>query len=340
MSSVILIGANRPLGQRVRALLDEDPGVDTIVDVDDDAAELKRPFEGAACVLHLASTTPVDTSLETGDVDRVRRVLDAAGASGVAHVVLLSDATAYGAWPNNPVPLTEDAPLRPNPGFLFAAERAEIERLALEWRDGHPGATVTVLRPVPAMAARAPSWLVRALRLGSAIPAGEDEPSVQFVHLDDLAAAVDLARRRRLDGAFNVAPDGWIPGDQVRALLGGGPRVPLSERAARRLTAWRWRWGFAAPPPELVPYAIHPWVVANDRLEAAGWVPTSSNEETLVDAHEAGPWATLSPRRRQELALGASVVVLAALVVGVVALVRRRLRATGSAAPDVPRDGA
>ena len=59
-----------------------------------------------------------------------RRVLDAAAAAGRAHVVVLSSATVYGAWPTNPVPLTEDAPLRPNPGCAFAVQKAEIERLA------------------------------------------------------------------------------------------------------------------------------------------------------------------------------------------------------------------
>ena len=42
----------------------------------------------------------------------------------------------------------------------------------------------------------------------------------------DLASAVDLARRARLDGPRNVAPDGWISGDTVRALAGGAPRRP------------------------------------------------------------------------------------------------------------------
>ena len=48
---------------------------------------------------------------------------------------------------DNPVPLTEDAPLRPNPELDFAVRAAERERLAAEWRPTHPGATVAVLRP-------------------------------------------------------------------------------------------------------------------------------------------------------------------------------------------------
>ena len=82
----------------------------------------------------------------------------------------------------------------------------------------------------------------------------------------------------------------------------------------------------APTPPELLPYTVFPWVVANDRLRADGWTPAATNEEAFVASHQAGPWATLSPRRRQELALGVSGVVIVGAAVGVVALVRRRRR--------------
>jgi nucleoside-diphosphate-sugar epimerase len=327
MSTVVLLGAASPLGRRVTSLLEAAADVDEVVAVAGGAPdELKRSLDGADCLIDVAASDPPAAGEATGDVDRMRAVLEAAGDAGVRHVVLLSDATVYGAWANNAVPLTEDAPLRPNPGFVFAAERAEIERLASEWRDDHPGSTVALLRSVPAVARGERGWLARALRPGTAVPAGDEEPPAQFVHLDDLASAVDVARRAHVDGPRNVAPDGWVPGDEVRALAGGGPRLRLPERAARRFAAWRWRWGFAAPPPELVPYTLHPWVVANDRLRADGWTPRTTNEEAFVEAHEAGPWATLSPRRRQEVALGAAGALLAGAAAGAVALVRRASR--------------
>src|SRR5690606_34542115 len=221
---------------------DLDPGVRARgVDLAHD--DLKPHLEGVAAVAHLAASVPASPTAATGDVDVARRVLDAAGDMGVGHVVALSSATVYGAWSNNPVPLTEDAPLRPNPGFTFAVERAEIERLTAEWRDAHPGSTATVLRPARVAAADHRDWLVRALRPAPAVPEDADEPPVQFLHLDDLARACDLARRRRLDGAYNVAPPGSIPGDLARSLAGAPPRVPVPERLASRVAHWRFRWG-------------------------------------------------------------------------------------------------
>jgi nucleoside-diphosphate-sugar epimerase len=318
MSTVVLSGAADSLGTRVAAALGRLEAVERIIALDEHdhhSPDLKRRLEGADAVIHLS-----------GGVDETRAVLDAAGAVGADHVVLMSSATAYGAWANNPVPLTEDAPLRPNSGLDFAVRAAERERLAADWKHEHPGTTVAVLRPAVALSEDASGWLARGLREISAIrAAGPDDPPGQYVHLDDVTAAIVLALTSRLDGPFNISPDGWIAGDQLRALA-GVPGVRVPEPAARRLAWMRWRLDPASAPPGLLPYTMHPWVVANDRIKAAGWVPTFSNEEAYVAGHRPTPWATVSPQRRQEIALAGAAAVVAALVAGVVGLVRRSSR--------------
>lgn len=289
-------------------------------------AELKPLLEGADVVIHLAFHAGPDLEEEgtaSANVEGARRLLDAAGAVGVRHVVLVSSATVYGAWPANPVPLTEDAPVRPNPGVGYPVQKAEIERLGAEWAAAHPGTTVAVLRPCFAVAEGEHSWLARSLGLTAAVRVGADDPPLQLLHLDDLADAVDLARRQRLDGPFNVAPDGWLSGEQASALAGAPPRLRLPEKVVTAATGVLWRWKVGRMPPGLVPYTMHSWVVANDRLKAAGWTPKHANEETFVDATEGTPWSRLSPKRRQELALGASGVAVLGAVVGAVALARR-----------------
>ena len=346
MGTVVITGADSPLGRRVATLAAGDPEVGPVValadgpvpglpdDVDvrriDLATDDVKPhLEGAESVLPLATSVPPWPTAPTRDVERARRVFEAAGDAAVPHLLVLSSATVYGAWPNNPVPLTEEATLRPNPGFSFAAERAEIERLASEWRGAHPGAVLTVLRPARTAGADRREWLLPALRPGPAVPETADEPAVQFLDVDDLAAAIDLGRRRRLDGAFNVAPDGSVPGDEVRSLTGAPLKVTVPERVAGRLVRWGFRWDLGQTPPELVAYTLHPWTIANDRLRAHGWSPTVTNEEACVEAFEAGPWATMSPRRRQEITLGLAGAGLAAVATGAVLVARRLLRSRG-----------
>jgi len=243
------------------------------------------------------------------------------------HIVLVSSALVYGAWENNPVPLTEEAVLRPDVEFAFARQLAAVEQLADGWRRAAPGRTVTVLRPVVAMAADGTTGLASALAAGMGQRLGEDDPPAQFLHLDDLASAVTLAVERSLDGVYNVAPDGFIPAESVRALSGATPRLRLPDRLAELLNSLRWRFQRGPIPPGLGSYTRSPWLVANDRLKAAGWRPTVTNEEAYVEGTEAKWWTMVTPKRRQELALGgmgAGGLALIAAVVRVIRSVRAR----------------
>ena len=289
---VAVTGAATGLGRRVVAGLRSLPdaprvvevghGVDLLVD------DLKARFDDATVVIHLASVfgsiLAEDPAVDRADdVAAAQRVLDAAGDAGVGHLVLLSSATVYGAWANNAIPLTEDATLRPSPDLAFAVQRAEIERRLAEWRAGHPSATATVLRPVPVVGVEGDEgWLAQALHEARKVADLEGDPPAQFVHVDDLASAVLLAATARLDGARNVAPDGWLRGTEYTALDAGTPKVRLPERVGDRVSRLRWRLRLAPTPPGLQPYARHPWVVANDRLRADGWVPEHSHEEAFV----------------------------------------------------------
>ena len=79
-------------------------------------------------------------------------------------------------------------------------------------------------------------------------------------------------------------------------------------------------------PGALVPYTLSPWVVANDRIRAIGWTPQFTNEEAFVEGTEGTWWSMMSPKRKQELALGVSGIALLASAAGVGFLVRRAKR--------------
>ena len=246
--------------------------------------------------------------------------------AGVRHVVLLSSAMVYGAWPNNPVPLTEDAALRADVSFGFAHQLAQVEQMLDAWRQAVPGRTVTVLRPVLTMSADGTSTVVRALAAGIGSRLDEEDPAAQFLHIDDLAAAVVLCHDRRLDGVFNVAPDGWIAGETVRALAGKPPRIKFPAWLLDPLVDVRWRFQRGPIPPGLWRFAQHPWLVANDRLKAEGWRPRVTNEQAYVEGTEARWWTMLTPQRKQELALAAMSTAAGGIVAGVVTAIRHARR--------------
>lgn len=345
MQAVVLTGSAGALGRRVLERLCQCAGAPVVTGLDlvdhGDAVpagvttrtldlssdDLAPHFEGADTVVHLASVlAPASRGIDVGrDVALTRRVVDSARAAGAKSLVLMSSATVYGAWADNAVPLTEEAPLRPNPGFDFAAEKVEIERIAAEVRAASPSMDVAVLRPTVALAEGERSWVSQVLASAAGVHAGDVDPPVQFLHFDDLASAVVLAATRRLDGCYNVAPDGWIPPDAMRGFATlPRPRVPIW--FADRLTAARFHLGLSATPPEILPWTIHPWVVANDRLRAEGWQPQNTNEEAYVAGTSPGPLDTLSPKRRQEIALAVAGGAIAAAGAGAAVMLRRRAR--------------
>ena len=304
-------GAEGHLARRVLALLADDTHV---VDGSATASDV---------VIHLG----------VGDHDRrarrrenltdgVAAMLHDATVGGANHIVLVSSALVYGAYANNPIPLTEDAILRPDVEFVYARQLATVEAMVDRWRRDDPRRAVTVLRPVVALAADGTPSLAAALAAGFGQRLGADDPPAQFLHLDDLASAIVLAVDRRLDGVFNVAPDGWVAGERVRALTGARPRIRLPDKVAATVGALRWRFQRGPIPPGLRSYTQEPWLVANDRLKAHGWTPTVTNEQAYVEGTEARWWTMITPKRRQELTLTGMVVVALGATIGVVSLAR------------------
>jgi nucleoside-diphosphate-sugar epimerase len=357
MGTVVVTGVAGSLGQRVVGRLVSMPGIDRIIGYDvvpavgfpepvevrildlagdegDVDAELARTVAGADGLIHLAWRTADDkrdTRLAAAAANHrsMQRVVAAAATGSPASLVHLSSATVYGAWADNPVPLSEEAALRPNPEFGFAVEKADAERLVAEFTEDHPEVAVAVLRPT-ATVGSPERPLYRALGGTGGPAAGDAVRPVQYLHVDDLAGAVVLALAERLRGVYNVAPDAGIPEDTARALAGGVARVTLPARLARLVASWGWElWRYGVPVAARA-YATHPWVVAPDRLKAAGWVPRYSSEEALVATDDRPHWDDLPPGRRQNYTLlavaGGATAATAAASGAVIALTRRRRR--------------
>jgi nucleoside-diphosphate-sugar epimerase len=336
--SIAITGAAGLVGGRLLPLLAADPTIDRVVALDvrepeaprakvdfhrvDIAGTNLRPvLEGVDVVVHLAGVVdPIaDESLMARvNVEGTRRVLAAAAEVGARKVVRVSSATVYGAWPTNPLPLDEDAPLRPNPRFSPAVQGAEVERLLADWQREHPDVTVTTLRSAPVVGPGAERLPGRVLLGRPPLRVRGATMPVQVVHVDDLAAALALVARDDLPGVFNVAADGWLAADVARALLGRTLVPAFPREALERALHRTWELGVGDVPPGVVPYLVHPWVIANHKLRAAGWAPRHSNEAAIAEA-----LATLPPRH---LARTVAVVTAALGAAAVLALTGRRVR--------------
>lgn len=245
----------------------------------------------------------------------LNHVLDASASIEPAQLVHVSSGTIYGAWPDNPVPLTEETSPRPNPKLGYAVEKRRAEVVVEQWARDHPEVAVTLLRPACTVGSQEQP-LYRALASGTRPPLGAEGRRVQFLHVDDLAAAVVHACERGLAGTFNVAPDNGVQAEVAGALAGGSAMLPLPAPVRALSTALRWRLWRSGAPPGARPYAEHTWVIAGDKLRSTGWKPEYSSEQALVVSDERAHWSDLPPNRQVAAVLGAATATVAAAGAG------------------------
>jgi UDP-glucose 4-epimerase len=216
------------------------------------------------------------------DVGGTHNVLEACSAAGVGQVLVTSSSTAYGAFPDNPVPLTEEDPVRGVPDFEYARDKAESDRLCQLWALRHPERVMTIVRPCIVFGPSVDNYLVR---LWTKQPFQADyglpDPGIQFVHEDDVVDALSVLLSGRHAGAFNVAGDGVMPTAECAALI-GLPRRRLPLAVMRRLVSVMWKLRASEAPPGSIDFALYPWLVSNEKLKReTGWRPRHSSRETF-----------------------------------------------------------
>jgi len=260
------------------------------------------------------------------NVRGAQTVLTAAAASGVPRVVLCTSAMVYGAHPDNPIPLDEDAPLRARPEGVVG-DLLEIEWLARRAPKAHPGLSVTVVRPAMLVGAGVDTFLTRHFEAARLLVVRGSRPAWQFCHVDDLVSALVFAALGKVTGSVSCACEGYLEQDQVERLL-GIPRLELPESLALGAAERLHRLGLTPAPASDLAYVSYPWVVPSTRLREAGWVPVYDNltAAEVLAAEVTGRHAAVGRRigRKETATLGAAGATVALL--GTAAVVRRARR--------------
>jgi UDP-glucose 4-epimerase len=240
---------------------------------------------GADTVLHFAfrlqpsHRAAVDHQVNVG---ATARLLAACAAAGVGHFVYPSSATVYGAPPGGARPHPETDPLQPEPGFRYGTHKMEVESLLEGFAAAHPEVLVTILRPCVVLAPGAANFVTDLLRLRLLpVPAGAD-PEMQFLHADDLSAAVRAVLERRAGGVFNLAGKGTVRWREAIRLT-GGRILPLPARllAVAADLSWRARLQRRSPS-EGINLIRYPWLADTTAArQGLGWEPRYSSRQVV-----------------------------------------------------------
>lgn len=217
------------------------------------------------------------------DVNGTNNVLEAASAAGVQQVLVTSSTTAYGAFPDNPVPMTEEWPVRGVAAFEYARDKTESDRLCQLWALEHPERTMTIVRPCIVFGPNVDNYLVRIWTNSPFQPdlGGNLELPMQFVHEDDVVDAITRLLEGKHAGAFNVTGDGTMTMRETAELIGAKIRkLPLG--LAKRLGKLTWKLGQSETPPGQIEFAMNPWLCSNEKVKSTlGWQPRYSSRETF-----------------------------------------------------------
>lgn len=325
MATVAVTGARTAIGRVVAMRL---------VDAGHEVVPFEPPWRRSAldavdAVVHLhrAPAPAHDAAREAAaDVEATRSLLDVVARSRVPVVVHGSSATVYGAHEDNPLPLTEAAPLRAEPDFGFAWHKRLADELVTGWAAAQGWCRVVVLRPATMLAPGHDDFVSRHLESPRLPLVRGHAPPMQALHPDDYAEAVLLAVDGDLRGPYNVAPDGWLSAEEVLRILGRKP-LRLPEQVAFSLAGPLWRSHLAVAPAGGLRYLMHPWIVDASRLREAGWVPAFGNREVLgafARLHRAR--LAIGPLRTTRAVAGGAGLGAAALAGLLARLLARRLR--------------
>ncbi|MBI1376798.1 MAG: NAD-dependent epimerase/dehydratase family protein [Frankiales bacterium] len=309
---------------------DADGATWRVIDVRDPV--LAGRLSGCDAVVHLAVDWSLDAPTATRTALNVRgtqTVVTAAAAAGVKRVVLVTSASVYGALPDNPVPLPEDAPLRAVPEGIHA-DLLEMERVAEDARRVHPGLSVVVVRPAALVGPGVDTLVTRHFAAPRLLVMKDTSPTWQFCHVDDLASALHVAALGRVDGAVTAASDGYLDQQSLED-ESGMKRVEVPASLALATAERLHRVGVTPAPASELAYVMHPLVVPSAALRAAGWEAAYDNRQCLrvVLEQVSGEHALAGRRigRRDATVAGASAAGATVAVLGAAAFVRAARRA-------------
>jgi nucleoside-diphosphate-sugar epimerase len=354
--TVALVGALHPAARELALALEDDPEVERVLGLSRHEPPLLGPkfdfvqagpgdpaFAGALTGVDTLVLFPLIDAADRNEEGRRARVLEGTrrsveAAAGAATVVLWSSGVVYGAHPDNPVPIPETQPPRPNPEFPAAGVLAESERTALEADRGDGSPAVVVLRGAGVWAPAWGTFLSRSLTAPAMVGVRGQDPPLQCLAPADAVSALVLASSGRLRGVYNVAPDDWLPAkDAARAA--GRRRLEVPQRVVQSTAERLWRAGMSAATAGELLYHMHSWVLDNARLRQAGWAPTRSSAEAFAEAGGQVPDGVMVGGvqvRRSDVYRGAAAgLALAAAV----AVARRQAKASRSARPGARRPG-
>ena len=285
---ILITGAAGYIGGRLVEHLCKQDWVQTIVGTDINEPAFQHPkykfeirdirhsmddifkSENIDTVVHSAYVLPpIHDKGMMEDINKggTRNILDASVKAGVKQILYTSSTTAYGFYPDNDDPLTEESPLRGNGDLTYAKNKKEIEAIFKEFESAHPEIAVSIVRPCFVVGPGFKNLMAQHLQKKLVMMPAKTLPW-QFVHEDDLINVMAMLLEKRVAGAFNVTGEGTMTFSEMVKMM-GNIRIPIPWPIIYPLNnlAWFLRLTFMTQfPSPAMRMMVHPWIASSDKL--------------------------------------------------------------------------
>ncbi len=320
--TVLVTGVSRHLGGRFAQLLTSRPEVDRVIGVDvvppvEDlgGAEFVRADIRNPIIAKVIAAAEVDTVVhmsviatpqsaggrslmkEVNVIGTMQLLAACQKAPTVNRLVVKSSTTVYGASPKDPAMFTEEMEPKRLPRSGFAKDSVEVEGYVRGFSRRRPDVEVTTLRFANCLGPGIETPMSSYFRLPVVPTVFGFDPRLQFVHEDDLLAALLLATLGGTPGTYNVAGDGVLLLSQA-VHRAGRPTLPLLAPFAGMVSSALRQAKAVDFSPEQINFLSFGRGVDTMRMrEVLGFEPTYTTAETFASFVDARSLNKVEPER-------------------------------------------
>lgn len=194
------------------------------------------------------------------------RILELCERSGVKKVIILSTFHVYGAYPDNSIFLSEEAPLRASIKHPELRDVVEMDQICTNWMWKNQNTISTVvLRPCNIIGTLIQNTMTRFLSGSISLKPVDYNPFFQFIHEFDMANILYRSLEELPTGTYNVAGEDYISLREALDVV-GTKAVPFPMVLAGGFNKILRRVNVEVPP-YLLDYLKFSCLISNHKLE-------------------------------------------------------------------------
>ena len=208
-------------------------------------------------------------AIQSDNLFGLNNVLKECRRARVKSFIYLSSQTVYGAHPDNPVPITEEAEPRPLPNFQYSRSKDLSEKMVQGFAEENPDMNVTIIRCCMVLGPGGTSRVTDAFQKPFLLKIAGSDPPMQFIHSMDLARVLSIMSVEPKPGVFNLAGNGTVRYSEMAKIM-GRRLVSLPSQMANGLVHLSWKLGIQKDASAVgLNFIRHPIIMATGKIKQA-----------------------------------------------------------------------